>query len=206
MDLSAEECSQILINACSTTRKIQLNEWQHGQPWVMAILMHRYDRGIRDLDELNRDSSYYYNNNSEKNNTKAAISMRATPEGYIDLRQALTPLPNEVDVFIRSMNKRSLTRNDTDSDSNDENDNPVFDFTIKGQNRAREALQNEKMALLAIEARRILLDPEIPLLKFAPELGSETEAHMLSEHDPTVFLSRFSRAFALYEQTKMKDC
>ena len=114
MDLTAEECSQILINACSTTRKIQLSEWQRSEPWIMAILLCRYDRGIRDLDELNQDSSYYWDS-SVDNDTNAAITMGATSEGYIDLRQDLTPSSREVDVFIRSINKRSSNRNDADS-------------------------------------------------------------------------------------------
>eukprot|EP00580_Thalassiosira_gravida_P012884 CAMPEP_0201651018 /NCGR_PEP_ID=MMETSP0493-20130528/42266_1 /ASSEMBLY_ACC=CAM_ASM_000838 /TAXON_ID=420259 /ORGANISM="Thalassiosira gravida, Strain GMp14c1" /LENGTH=48 /DNA_ID= /DNA_START= /DNA_END= /DNA_ORIENTATION= len=48
--------------------------------------------------------------------------MGATSEGYIDLRQDLKPSSREVDVFIRSMNKRSSNRNDVadSSNSNDE--------------------------------------------------------------------------------------
>ena len=80
----------------------------------MAILLCRYDRGIRDLDELNQDSSYYWDS-SVDNDTNAAITMGATSEGYIDLRQDLTPSSREVDVFIRSINKRSSNRNDADS-------------------------------------------------------------------------------------------
>eukprot|EP00571_Detonula_confervacea_P017116 CAMPEP_0172312388 /NCGR_PEP_ID=MMETSP1058-20130122/17329_1 /TAXON_ID=83371 /ORGANISM="Detonula confervacea, Strain CCMP 353" /LENGTH=641 /DNA_ID=CAMNT_0013025823 /DNA_START=228 /DNA_END=2153 /DNA_ORIENTATION=+ len=196
-----EECSQTLKNSCST-RNITPNKFQRGKHWIMAILIHRYDRGIRDIDELNRDCIYYWDNN-EKKNTSADITMEATPEGYIDLSEKLTPLPNEVDVFIRSMNRQGSNRN-ADSDSNDENSNPekdpIFDFTIKGQEQAREALRNRKMALLAMEARQILLDRDIPLLKFAPGLGTEADVHALSKDEPAVFLSLFSRAFALYEQ------
>lgn len=79
---------------------------------------------------------------------------------------------------------------------------------MKGQERAREALRNEKMALLATEVRRILLDAETPLLKFASGLGIETDAgSMLSKHDDSAaFLSLFSRACALYERTRIKEC
>lgn len=64
------------------------------------------------------------------------------------------------------------------------------------------------MALLATEARRILLDAETPLSTFAPGLGIETDVgSMRSKHgDSTSFLSLFSRACALYEQTRVKEC
>ena len=173
--ISLEDCSQILVRACSGVREIPLNKRQRLKPWIMAVLLHRYDRGIRDIDQLNNDSVYYWDNNGRSNTNNSDDTNNNT----IDLRQVLTPHQSQVDDFINrnmKINMHSKTSTATiDDDKNGDNindgDDGMYDFTPKGQKRAEDFLRNEKMALLATEARRIVSDRKIPLLELVPSLS-----------------------------------
>uniref|UniRef100_A0A6U6HEG8 Uncharacterized protein n=1 Tax=Odontella aurita TaxID=265563 RepID=A0A6U6HEG8_9STRA len=52
IDISNEETLSILQTHCRN-RDIFLNKRQKRKHWIMSLLIHRYDTGIRDLDELN---------------------------------------------------------------------------------------------------------------------------------------------------------
>jgi len=201
--ISLEDCSRILVRACSGVRGIPLNKRQRLKPWIMAVLLHRYDRGIRDIDQLNTDSVYYrdkgHNGGSNSSDDGAALAEHehehavAPPRGSaIDLRHVLTPRRHQVDDFIhRHRHSNSTTSSNTafdDDDDDDINDNDndndndsndgryTYDFTPGGQKRAENFLLHEKQALLATEARRIVSDRNIPLLELVPSSSSSSSS------------------------------
>ena len=175
MGMSLQDCSDYLIKECTEVRNIEINKRQRLKPWIMALLVHRYDRGIRDIDELNTDSVYY--NGGRNINTNNLSS--------IDLRNVLTPTAIEIDEFIIA------TRNASSSDSKRK--------LPQDKESIRELLRQEKLALLATEARRILIDRDIPFRDLAA-LKNEAGVRKLSKQDPSVFLSLFSRAFCVSEK------
>jgi hypothetical protein len=184
MGITLEECSKDLIEACSNIRAIELNKRQRLKPWIMALLIHRYDRGIRDTDELNTDSVYYDGGRStsnEKSNATIATN-------NIDLRMVLTPPPNEIDGYIAAHHR---SKNNTGNNNNNE----------ASREKISEILRHEKLALLAKEARRVLIDREIPFQEMA-EFKNEAGVRRMSKQDPSVFLSLFSRAFCISERNK----
>jgi len=173
--MTLEECSSYLVKECSEMRHIELNKRQRLKPWIMALLVHRYDRGIRDIDELNTDSVYY----------NGGGSSNAAFQNSIDLRNVLTPDAIEIGRYIAATQKE-----EEDKRSDDEE-------------QIREILRHEKLALLATEARRILLDREIPFQDMA-DLSNEARVRKMSKQDPSVFLSLFSRAFCVFERRQQK--
>ncbi|KAL7549299.1 hypothetical protein ACHAWF_012579 [Thalassiosira exigua] len=62
----------ILLTHCEN-RDIEANKHQQKKPWIMCLMIHRYDKGIRDPDELNAGG----------------------------LRHGLTPSPNVVRDYIQ---------------------------------------------------------------------------------------------------------
>jgi len=176
--MTLEECSDYLTKECCEMRHIELNKRQRLKPWIMALLVHRYDRGIRDIDELNTDS-VYYNGGSKTTDTVAGTS--------IDLRNVLTPSEIEIDVFIAGR------QNQTDTNKN----------VLGDREQIREILRHEKLALLATEARRVLIDREIPFQDMV-DMNHEGAVRKLSKQDPSIFLSLFSRAFCVSEKRKQK--
>ncbi len=179
MGMTLQECSDYLIKECMEVRSIESNKRQRLKPWIMALLVHRYDRGIRDIDELNTDS-VYYNGGRHPN-----ISNKTTSSSSIDLRNVLTPDSMEIDEFtIATQNSSS---------SNSQQKLPHDKESI------RELLRQDKLALLATEARRILIDRDIPFRDLAA-LQNEAGVRKLSKQDPSVFLSLFSRAFCVSEK------
>lgn len=176
MGMTLEECSNYLVKECSEIRHIELNKRQRLKPWIMALLVHRYDRGIRDIDELNTDSVYY--NGGGSSNSTAAF------QNSIDLRNILTPDAMEITKYIAATTQKDDKRNDDTE-------------------QIREILRDEKLALLATEARRILLDREIPFSEMA-DLNNEQRVRKLSKQNPSVFLSLFSRAFCVFEKRQQK--
>ncbi len=176
--MTLEECSDYLVKECSEMRYIKLNKRQRLKPWIMALLVHRYDRGIRDIDELNTDS-VYYNGGSKTTNTVVGPS--------IDLRSVLTPSEVEINGYIVAKQNQM--------DSNGKKN------VLGDREQIREILRQEKLALLATEARRILIDREIPFQDLA-DLKNEGAVRKLSKQDPSIFLSLFSRAFCVSEKRK----
>ncbi|VEU38986.1 unnamed protein product [Pseudo-nitzschia multistriata] len=176
MGISSADCSSALVRACSEVRGIPLNKRQRSKPWIMALLMHRYDRGIRCPNELNTDSVYY----GDQQTTQSTSTGEAIIA--IDLREALTPSPSEVRGYL-SLPKRAKADGTK---------------TPPSPRAAEEALRTEKLALLATEARRIVVDRRIPLGEMA-SLGTEANARRLSKQDPASFLAIFSRAVAAVE-------
>lgn len=181
MGMTLQECSDYLVKECIELRSIGINKRQRLKPWIMALLVHRYDRGIRDLDELNTDSVYYSGGRSYNN------SNPATNPPSIDLRNVLTPESTEIDEFVIA----------TQDSSNNNRNFP------KDKESIRELLRQEKLVLLATEARRILIDRDIPFRDLA-ELKNEAAVRKLSKQDPSVFLSLFSRAFCVSEKKGKK--
>ena len=183
--MTLEECSNYLIQECTEIRTIELNKRQRLKPWIMALLVHRYDRGIREIDELNTDSVYYNGGrSSNQNNTTTNVTHVSYP---IDLRKVLTPEPIEIDGYIAARQ----SQNDSS-----ENSKSASRKTPQDRNKIREILRHEKLALLATEARRVLIDREIPFSDLAA-LSNEAGVRKLSKQDPSVFLSLFSRAFCV---------
>eukprot|EP00533_Pseudo-nitzschia_delicatissima_P014755 CAMPEP_0197278010 /NCGR_PEP_ID=MMETSP1432-20130617/17946_1 /TAXON_ID=44447 /ORGANISM="Pseudo-nitzschia delicatissima, Strain UNC1205" /LENGTH=251 /DNA_ID=CAMNT_0042744313 /DNA_START=268 /DNA_END=1023 /DNA_ORIENTATION=- len=173
MGMTLEECADYLFKECSEMRHIELNKRQRLKPWIMALLVHRYDRGIRDIDELNTDSVYY----------NGGGSSNAEFQNSIDVRNILTPDAIEINKYILATQKDDKRSDDKE--------------------QIREILRHEKLALLATEARRILLDREIPFQDLAG-LNNETRVRQISKQDPSVFLSLFSRAFCVFERRQQK--
>ena len=52
LTISKEDTQSILRAHCSR-RDIKLNKRQTQKAWIMGLLVHRYDKGVRDLDKLN---------------------------------------------------------------------------------------------------------------------------------------------------------
>lgn len=50
--VSKVDAQSVLFTHCQN-REIKLNERQRKKPWIMALLTHRYDTGVRDPGELN---------------------------------------------------------------------------------------------------------------------------------------------------------
>jgi len=176
MGIKLEECSRELIKGCSDVRGIELNKRQGLKPWIMALLIHRHDRGIRNIDELNTDSIYYDGGRNSDIESNAIIATA------IDLRQVLTPQPNKIDSYI-ARHSENKAGNET------------------SREKIREILRHEKLALLAKEARRVLIDREIPFQELTA-LKNEAQVRQMSKQHPSVFLSLFSRAFCRSERNK----
>jgi hypothetical protein len=187
MGITLEECCKDLIESCTNVRAIELNKRQRLKPWIMALLIHRYDRGIRDTDELNRDTVYYDGGRSTPNE---ANDVTTTATNTIDLRYVLTPPPDEIDNYIASHQR---SKNDASDNSNKEEE--------LSREKISEILRHEKLALLAKEARRVLIDREIPFQEKAA-FKNEAGVRRMSKQDPSVFLSLFSRAFCVSERAK----
>lgn len=187
MGITLEECSKDLIESCTNVRTMELNKRQRLKPWIMALLIHRYDRGIRDTDELNRDSVYYDGGRSTPNEANNATTAIAT--NNIDLRNVLTPPPGEINNYIATHHR---SKNDTGNSNKEEE---------LSREKISEILRHEKLALLAKEARRVLIDREIPFQEMAA-FKNEAGVRRMSKQDPSIFLSLFSRAFCISERTK----
>eukprot|EP00536_Pseudo-nitzschia_multiseries_P004542 jgi/Psemu1/10184/gm1.10184_g len=233
--MSKEECSRILERACSEIRGIVLTKRQRSKPWIMALLLHRYDRGIRDPHELHTDSVYWKRNNTNNHDsgdsrssnhthtrTHAAAAAAAVvahskwvaPDG-IDLREVMTPHPQHVRGFLDENNPSSSS-----SSSESENKSSYETEVV-------ELLRREKLALLATEGRRIVVDRKLKLpntsntkniinnnnnnkpngktLRTPTTTTTERDARKLSKKDPALFLSLVAMALANAERNKNKN-
>lgn len=50
--MSKDEAQAVLLAHCQN-RGIKLDKRQRNKSWIMSLLAHHHDKGIRDLDELN---------------------------------------------------------------------------------------------------------------------------------------------------------
>jgi hypothetical protein len=201
--LSLEKTLIILKKHCQIRNNIFdcLEKRQKLKPWIMVLLLHRYDRGIRNINELNTDSIYYNTNIDNNNNANDKTSFdgsesivdididididtataTATKSNSIDLRYALTP--SEKDIEDYNANKEETNTND----SNSSNSTSIIN----------EIIIQQKLMYLATEARRIIIDRDIPFNRITNL--NELQSRRLSKTQPDVFLSLFSRCFCLTE-------
>ncbi|OEU11224.1 hypothetical protein FRACYDRAFT_246337 [Fragilariopsis cylindrus CCMP1102] len=200
--LSLEKTLTILTKHCTIRNNIysSLEKRQTLKPWIMVLLIHRYDRGLRDIVELSTDSIYYNTNDNSiidktfygndetiididiDNNVTAPATATATATKSnssstrsIDLRYALTPSKKEIE----------------DYNNNNKDGKQVDETSIK------DILIQQKLVCFATEARRIIIDRDIPFNKITNL--TELQSRRLSKQEPGTYLSLFSRCFCMTE-------
>ncbi|OEU06407.1 hypothetical protein FRACYDRAFT_254749 [Fragilariopsis cylindrus CCMP1102] len=200
--LSLEKALTILTKHCTIRNNIyaSLEKRQTLKPWIMVLLIHRYDRGIRDIVELSTDSIYYNTNIIDDNTfygndetiiddidnnvtapataTATATKSNSSSTRSIDLRFALTPSKQEIEDY----------KNNNKDDGGMQEDDEI---SIK------DILIQQKLVCFATEARRIIIDRDIPFNKITNL--TELQSRRLSKQEPGTYLSLFSRCFCITE-------
>jgi hypothetical protein len=197
--LSYEKTLTILKKHCTIRNNIysSLEKRQTLKPWIMVLLIHRYDRGIRDIVELSTDSIYYNTNDNSiidktfygndetiidiDNNVTApatATKSNSSSTRSIDLRYALTPSKKEIEDYNN--------KNKDDGGKQEDDEISIKDILIQ-----------QKLVCFATEARRIIIDRDIPFNKITNL--TELQSRRLSKQEPGTYLSLFSRCFCITE-------